>query len=59
MLDLHGERDPAGYELHATTIAVADEIAGAAELVMGKLAGVPAASSAAWIWQARGRARTS
>jgi coenzyme F420-0:L-glutamate ligase/coenzyme F420-1:gamma-L-glutamate ligase len=41
--DLHGERDPAGYELHATTIAVADEIAGAAELVMGKLSRVPVA----------------
>ena len=43
LLDLRGQRDPAGYELHATTIAVADEIAGAAELVMGKLARVPAA----------------
>jgi coenzyme F420-0:L-glutamate ligase / coenzyme F420-1:gamma-L-glutamate ligase len=43
LLDLDGRRDPAGYELHATTIAVADEIAGAAELVMGKLDGVPAA----------------
>lgn len=43
LVDLHGERDRAGYELHATTIAVADEIAGAAELVMGKLAGIPAA----------------
>jgi coenzyme F420-0:L-glutamate ligase/coenzyme F420-1:gamma-L-glutamate ligase len=43
LLDLRGERDPAGYELHATTIAVADEIAGAAQLVMGKTAGVPAA----------------
>jgi coenzyme F420-0:L-glutamate ligase / coenzyme F420-1:gamma-L-glutamate ligase len=43
LLHLHGERDPAGYELHATTIAVADEIAGAAELVMGKLNRVPAA----------------
>jgi coenzyme F420-0:L-glutamate ligase/coenzyme F420-1:gamma-L-glutamate ligase len=41
--DLRGERDPAGYELHTTTIAVADEIAGAAELVMGKLERVPAA----------------
>ena len=36
-------RDATGYELHATTIAVADEIAGAAELVMGKTSGVPAA----------------
>jgi coenzyme F420-0:L-glutamate ligase/coenzyme F420-1:gamma-L-glutamate ligase len=43
LVDLRGERDPAGYELHATTIAVADEIAGAAELVMGKLERVPAA----------------
>ena len=43
LLDLDGQRDAAGYELHATTIAVADEIAGAAELVMGKLDGVPAA----------------
>lgn len=41
--DLRGQRDAAGYELHATEIAVADEIAGAAELVMGKTAGVPAA----------------
>ncbi len=43
LLDLHGERDPGGYELHATTIAVADEITSAAQLVMGKLDRVPAA----------------
>ena len=43
LLDLRGTRDPAGYELHATQIAVADEVAGAAELVMGKVDGVPAA----------------
>jgi coenzyme F420-0:L-glutamate ligase / coenzyme F420-1:gamma-L-glutamate ligase len=43
LLDLKGERDSAGYELHATVIAVADELAGAAELVLGKTAGVPAA----------------
>ena len=43
LLDLRGERDRVGYELHATAIAVADEIAGAAELVMGKTAGIPAA----------------
>ena len=43
LLDLKGERDAAGYELRGTTIAVADEIAGAAELVMGKTARVPAA----------------
>jgi coenzyme F420-0:L-glutamate ligase/coenzyme F420-1:gamma-L-glutamate ligase len=43
LLDLRGTRDRTGYELHATTIALADEIAGAAELVMGKTRGVPAA----------------
>jgi len=43
LLDLHGERDASGYELHATVIAVADELAGAAELVRGKLNRVPAA----------------
>ena len=43
MRDLRGRRDRVGYELHATMIAVADEIASAAELVMGKLDGIPAA----------------
>ena len=43
VLDLDGRRDAAGYELHATQIAVADELAGAAQLVMGKLGGIPAA----------------
>ena len=41
--DLRGSRDAVGYELRSTMIAVADEIAGAAELVMGKSTGVPAA----------------
>jgi coenzyme F420-0:L-glutamate ligase/coenzyme F420-1:gamma-L-glutamate ligase len=41
MQELSGERDPTGYELKATVIAVADEIAGAAQLVSGKLARVP------------------
>jgi len=41
--DLAGERDPIGYELHATVIAIADEIASAAQLVMGKLDRVPVA----------------
>ncbi|HSO01031.1 MAG TPA: coenzyme F420-0:L-glutamate ligase [Gaiellaceae bacterium] len=43
LLDLRGLRDAAGYELHATQIAVADELAAAAELVMGKVRGIPAA----------------
>ena len=43
LLDLNGERDSVGYELHATVIAVADELAAAAELVRGKLDRVPVA----------------
>jgi coenzyme F420-0:L-glutamate ligase/coenzyme F420-1:gamma-L-glutamate ligase len=43
LLDLKGTRDRTGYELHATVIAVADELAAAAELVLGKTSGVPAA----------------
>jgi coenzyme F420-0:L-glutamate ligase / coenzyme F420-1:gamma-L-glutamate ligase len=43
MRDLRGVKDRAGYELHATMIAVGDEIASAAELVMGKVDGIPAA----------------
>ncbi len=41
--DYVGQTDPYGYELRVTTIAVADELAAAAELVMGKLERVPAA----------------
>jgi coenzyme F420-0:L-glutamate ligase/coenzyme F420-1:gamma-L-glutamate ligase len=36
-----GETDPYGYELHATVLAPVDELASAAELVMGKLDQVP------------------
>ena len=39
--DLAGEHDPIGYTLKNTVIAVADEIAGAAQLVSGKLDRVP------------------
>jgi coenzyme F420-0:L-glutamate ligase / coenzyme F420-1:gamma-L-glutamate ligase len=38
-----GERDPAGRPLQATVLALADELAGAAEPVMGKLDRIPAA----------------
>jgi coenzyme F420-0:L-glutamate ligase / coenzyme F420-1:gamma-L-glutamate ligase len=41
--DLRGARDSMGYELQATQIAIADELAAAAELVMGKVDGIPAA----------------
>ena len=43
LLDLKGRYDSSGYVLHATEIAVADEIAGAAELVTGKTRGIPSA----------------
>ena len=43
LLDLRGEPDARGRPLEGTLIAVADELAGAAELVMGKASGVPAA----------------
>ncbi len=42
LVDYRGRRDPHGYSLHATVDAVADELACAAGLVCGKLAGTPA-----------------
>jgi coenzyme F420-0:L-glutamate ligase/coenzyme F420-1:gamma-L-glutamate ligase len=41
MLDLSGEHDPIGYQLKATFITIADEIAGAAQLAAGKLGRLP------------------
>jgi coenzyme F420-0:L-glutamate ligase/coenzyme F420-1:gamma-L-glutamate ligase len=41
--DYAGQRDPYGYELRVTQVAVADELAAAAELVTGKLERIPAA----------------
>jgi len=43
VLDLKGTFDAGGRELQATEICVADELASAAELVMGKDRGVPVA----------------
>jgi coenzyme F420-0:L-glutamate ligase / coenzyme F420-1:gamma-L-glutamate ligase len=43
LLDLRGTRDARGRPLQSTVIAIADELAGAAELVLGKASGVPAA----------------
>ena len=43
VVDLRGTTDSLGRELVVTEVCVADEIAGAAELVMGKSAGVPVA----------------
>ena len=43
VVDLRGTSDTFGRELQVTEVAVADEIAAAAELVMGKSHGIPAA----------------
>jgi len=41
--DLRGDPDAAGRVMQATVIAVADELASAAELALGKTAGRPVA----------------
>ena len=43
LIDYRGEKDSGGKTLQATIIATADELASAAELVMGKLGRVPVA----------------
>ncbi len=43
VVDLRGSVDSAGRELLVTQVCVADEIAGAADLVMGKAFGIPVA----------------
>ncbi|HEY1651184.1 MAG TPA: coenzyme F420-0:L-glutamate ligase [Acidimicrobiales bacterium] len=60
VIDLKGTLDAGGRELMATEVCVADEIAGAAELVMGKDRGIPVAIvrgvPAAWLRPASVRA---
>jgi len=55
VVDLRGTTDAAGRELVATEVCVADELASAAELVMGKDRAIPAAVirgvSPAWLRQ--------
>lgn len=43
LLDLRGQQDALGRELAVTEVAIVDEIASAAELVMGKSKNIPAA----------------
>jgi coenzyme F420-0:L-glutamate ligase / coenzyme F420-1:gamma-L-glutamate ligase len=43
LVEYEGRRDKFGYELRVTEPSVVDEIAGAAELAIGKLNGIPAA----------------
>lgn len=42
-IDYRGQKDTHGYELKVTMMAIADELASAAELVMGKLNNIPVA----------------
>ncbi len=49
IMDLRGEADWTGRPLEVTEIAVADELAAAADLVMGKASGIPAAIVRGWV----------
>lgn len=48
--DYRGQRDPHGYPLEASIMASADMLCSAAELVMGKTAGIPAALIRGFSW---------
>jgi coenzyme F420-0:L-glutamate ligase/coenzyme F420-1:gamma-L-glutamate ligase len=57
LLDLRGSHDLTGRELHHTVVAVADELAAAAGLIMEKDSGVPAVAVRGYRYRAgRGRA---
>jgi coenzyme F420-0:L-glutamate ligase/coenzyme F420-1:gamma-L-glutamate ligase len=57
--DYRGLTDPGGHVLKATILAVADELASAAELVMGKVDGVPVAVVRGYAYgRGEGRARS-
>ena len=43
LIDYSGQEDPSGFVLRVSVLAIADELAAAAELVMGKMDRVPAA----------------
>ncbi len=60
VVDLRGTADASGRELAVTQVCVADELAGAAELVMGKSSGIPVAvvrgADPAWLRESSVRA---
>lgn len=56
-IDYRGKKDPHGRALTASLIAVADELACAAELVMGKLDRVPVALIRGFSLRGRGKAK--
>ncbi len=51
LIDYRGRKDDFGRELRATVVAIADELAAAAELVMGKLERTPAAVIRGYRWE--------
>jgi coenzyme F420-0:L-glutamate ligase / coenzyme F420-1:gamma-L-glutamate ligase len=51
ILDLRGSTDSHGRTLEVTEVAIADEIAAAADLVMGKASGIPAAVVRGLEWE--------
>jgi coenzyme F420-0:L-glutamate ligase/coenzyme F420-1:gamma-L-glutamate ligase len=53
--DYRGQMDAAGHELRSTVLAVADELASAAELVMHKVSGIPVAVIRGYAWQMEGQ----
>jgi coenzyme F420-0:L-glutamate ligase / coenzyme F420-1:gamma-L-glutamate ligase len=57
LLDLRGSLDASGHELRSTQIAIVDELAGAAELVMGKAQAVPGAVVRGFVFEGDGSAR--
>lgn len=58
IVDYRGREDATGYRLKATAMAVADELASAAELVMGKMCRMPVALIRGYAYQhADGSAR--
>ena len=63
VVDLRGTADALGRELQVTEVCVADELAAAAELVMGKASGVAAAivrgCPAEWFREGSVRTRSS
>jgi coenzyme F420-0:L-glutamate ligase/coenzyme F420-1:gamma-L-glutamate ligase len=57
LLDLRGTLDDAGKPLHATVLAIADDLAAAAGLVMGKTARTPAVIVRGLVLQGSGTGR--
>ena len=57
IIDLRGTKDRIGYELRSSRVAIADEVAAAADLARGKAEGVPAVLVRGLDLQGEGTAR--